>query len=135
MNLGLAERILLDNVVFLSTHIMKMAGISPLNHFKCINWCLILIVIRISSVFPRCCIYCKMQRRKWYSGQMPAAKTIVVERLVLWYEFDYAGKFSYVQLLIKEKYSYTIITKRYRFCCFKEKKVGCKSACIQPRPV
>ena len=54
-----------------------------------------------------------MQRRKWYSGQMPAAKTHV-----LWYEFDCDGKFSHVKLLIKEKYSHTIITERYRFCCF-----------------
>ena len=29
---------------------MKVAGISPINHFKCLNGCLILIKLRISSV-------------------------------------------------------------------------------------
>ena len=29
---------------------MKVAGISPFNHLKCINGCLILIALRISSV-------------------------------------------------------------------------------------
>ena len=29
---------------------MKVAGISPFNHLNCINGCLILIVLRISSV-------------------------------------------------------------------------------------
>ena len=41
-----------------------------------------------------------------------------MERLVLWYEFDFDGKFSHVKLLIKEKYPHTIIMERYRFCCF-----------------
>ena len=50
MSLGLKEYILLDNVVFLSIHVMKVADISPFNHLKCINWCLILIAVRISSV-------------------------------------------------------------------------------------
>ena len=58
-----------------------------------------------------------MRRTKWYSGQMPAAK--LIERLVLWYEFDFDRKFSHVKLLMKEKYPHTIITERYRFCCFK----------------
>ena len=52
MSLELTECILLDNVVFLSMHVMKVAGISPFNHLKCIKWCLILIVVRISSVTP-----------------------------------------------------------------------------------
>ena len=43
----------------------------------------------------------------------------IVERLVLWYEFDCDEKLSYVKLPIKEKYSHTIITERYRFCCLK----------------
>ena len=38
---------------------------------------------------------------------------------MLWYEFDVGGKFRNVKLLIKEKYPHTIITERYRFCCFK----------------
>ena len=42
-----------------------------------------------------------------------------MERLVLWYEFDFDGKFSHVKLLIKEKYPHTIVMERYRFCCFK----------------
>ena len=29
---------------------MKVADISPINHFKCLNGCLILIALRISSV-------------------------------------------------------------------------------------
>ena len=41
MSLGLTECILLDNVVFLSIPVMKVAGISPFNHLKCINWRLI----------------------------------------------------------------------------------------------
>ena len=36
--------------LFLSIHVMKVAGISPFNHLKCINGCLILIALRISSV-------------------------------------------------------------------------------------
>ena len=36
--------------LFLSIYVMKVAGISPFNHLKCINGCLILIVLRISSV-------------------------------------------------------------------------------------
>ena len=55
-----------------------------------------------------------MQRTKWYSGQIPAAE--LIERLVLWYEFDFDGKFRHVKLLIKEKNQHTI--ERYRFCCF-----------------
>ena len=50
MSLGLKECILLDNVVFLGIHVMKVAGISAFNHLKCINWCLIFIAVRISSV-------------------------------------------------------------------------------------
>ena len=50
MSLGLTEYILLDNVVFLSIHVMKLAGISPFDHLKRINWCLIFIAVRISSV-------------------------------------------------------------------------------------
>ena len=49
----------------------------------------------------------------------------LIERLVLWYEFDCDGKFSHVKLLIKEKYAHTIITERYRFCCFK-----CEWSCL-----
>ena len=37
---------------------------------------------------------------------------------MLWYEFDFDGKFRHGKLLIKEKYPHTIITERYRFCCF-----------------
>ena len=48
VSLGLTECILLDNVVYLSKHVV--AGISPFNHLKCLNWCLILIAVRISSI-------------------------------------------------------------------------------------
>ena len=117
MSLRLKECILLDNVVILGIHVMKVAGISPFNHFKCIKWCLILIAVRISSVT----LLYKLQNatEKWYFGQQPK----LLERLVLWYEFDCDGKFSHVKLLIKEKYSHTIITERYRFCCFKGKQL------------
>ena len=109
----------LDNVVFLSIHIMKVAGISPFNHLKCINWCfIVLIAARISSVT----LLYKLQNatekvvfRTNTGYQQPKLK----ERLVFWNEFDCDGKFSHVKLLIKEKYSHTIITERYRFCCFK----------------
>ena len=50
VSLGRKECILLDNVVFLSIHVMTVAGISPFNDIKCINWCLIRIAVRISSV-------------------------------------------------------------------------------------
>ena len=30
---------------------MKVAGIAPFNHFKCMNWFLILNAVRISSVY------------------------------------------------------------------------------------
>ena len=50
MSLGLTECKLLDNVLFLSIHVMKVAGISTFNYLKCINWCLILVAVRISSV-------------------------------------------------------------------------------------
>ena len=36
--------------LFLSIHVMKVSGISPFNHLKCINGFLILIALRISSV-------------------------------------------------------------------------------------
>ena len=49
VSLGLTECISLDDMVFLSIHVMKATGISPFNHLKCINWCLILIAVRISS--------------------------------------------------------------------------------------
>ena len=116
MSLGLTEYILLDNVVFLSIHVMKLAGISPFDHLNCINSCLILIAVRISSVT----LLYKLQNATEKSGipdkcQQPKLK----ERLVLWYKFDCDGKFSHVNPLIKEKYSHTIITERYRFCCFK----------------
>ena len=42
-----------------------------------------------------------------------------IERIVLWYEFDSAGKFSHGKLLIKEKDSHTIVMERCRFCCCK----------------
>ena len=29
---------------------MIVTGIPPFNHLKCINWCLILLAVRISSV-------------------------------------------------------------------------------------
>ena len=50
VTLGLKECILLDNVVLLVIHVMKVGGISPFNYLKCINRCLILIAVRISSV-------------------------------------------------------------------------------------
>ena len=50
MSLGLKECMLLDNEVVISIHVMKVTGISPFNNLKCINWCLILIAGRISSV-------------------------------------------------------------------------------------
>ena len=54
--------------IFLSIHVMKVAGISPFNHLKCINgW-------RCEFPLSRYCINYKMQRKKWYSGQMPAVK-------------------------------------------------------------
>ena len=96
--------------------------------------------------------FCKMQRTKWYSGQMPAAEThrkacvmvcvmvcvrLSVPEMRIWsilliksdlkcihlsrslfFYFDFYGKFRHVKLLIKEKYPHTIITERYRFCCF-----------------
>ena len=73
MSLGLTESILLDNVVFLRKHVMQVAGISPFNHLECINWCLILIAVRISSVT----VLYKLQNatEKGDSGQIPAAKT------------------------------------------------------------
>ena len=49
VSLGLTMCILLDKVVFLSIHGMKVAGIAPFNHLKCINWCWILIAVRIAS--------------------------------------------------------------------------------------
>ena len=64
-----------------------------------------------------------MQRKKCNSGQMPAAK--IIERLVLWYEFDSHGKLSHVKIFIKEKYPHTIITERYRFCCFISVEITC----------
>ena len=33
----------------------------------------------------------------------------LIERLVLWYEFDFDGKFRHVKLLIKETYPHTIL--------------------------
>ena len=42
----------------------------------------------------------------------------IIERIVLWYKFDSHRKFSHVKRLIKENYPHTIITERYRFCCF-----------------
>ena len=49
---------------------------------------------------------------------------------MLWYEFDFDGKFLHVKLLIKEKCPHTIITERYRFCCFKEDAIRFKSSYI-----
>ena len=63
----------------------------------------------------------KMARGKnYYTTPDKCQKPKLIERLVLWYEFDFDGKFRHVKLLIKEKYPHTIITERYRFCCFKE---------------
>ena len=88
--------------LFLSIHVMKMASFT---HLKCINWCLILIAVRIG--IPDKCLQPKL-----------------IERLVLWYVFDGDGKFSHVKLLIKEKYSHTLITERYRLCCFKHRRTS-----------
>ena len=89
-------------------HVLKVACVSPFNHLKCINWCLILIAVRISSVT----LLYKLQYATEKSGipdkcQQPK----LIERLVSWYEFDCDEKFSHVKLLIKEKYSNTIITE------------------------
>ena len=61
--------------LFLNIHVMKVAGISPLNHLKFINWCLIPFALRISPVT----LLYKLQNatKNWYSGEMPAAKQIV----------------------------------------------------------
>ena len=103
--------------LFPSIHVMKVAGILPFNHLKCINGCEILIALRISSVT----LLYKLQNATEKSG-IPdkCQKSNIIERLVLWYDFDSHGKCSHVKLLIKEKYPHTIITDRYRFCCFKE---------------
>ena len=47
---GLQSTYYLIMGLFLSIHVMRVASISPLNHLKCINVCLILIALRISSV-------------------------------------------------------------------------------------
>ena len=111
---GLQSAHYLIKWLFRSKHAMKVACISPFNHLKCINGCVILIALRVSSVT----LLYKLQNAT-YSGQMPAAKKII-EKLVLWFEFGSHGKFRHVKLLIKEKYPHTIITERYRFCCFKK---------------
>ena len=36
--------------LFLSIHVMKVTFTSPFGHLKCINWCLIVIALRMSSV-------------------------------------------------------------------------------------
>ena len=97
-----------------------MAGISPFNHLKYINGCLILIAFRISCVTLLYKI--QMQRKSGIPDNCQQSK--IIERLVLWYEFDSHGKFSHVKLLIKEKYPHTIITDRYRFCCFNRKHLN-----------
>ena len=92
-------------------HVIKVACISSFNHLQCINGCLILIVLRISSVM----LLYKLQN----AAPDKCQQSKIVERLALWYEFDSHGKFSHVKLLIKGKYPHTIFTERYRFCCFK----------------
>ena len=46
--IGEKNQVILDNVA-ISIHEIKVAGISPFNHLKCINGCFILIALRISS--------------------------------------------------------------------------------------
>ena len=77
MSLGLIKFILLDNVVFLSIHflVMKVAGISPFNLLKCMNWCLILIAVRISSVTLLYKLQNATVTEKVVFRTMPAAKT------------------------------------------------------------
>ena len=101
---------------------MKVAGISPFNHLprrKCINGCLILIALRISSVTLLYKLHNATEEEVFRTN---ASSQKNIERFVLWYEFDSHGKFSHVKLLIKEKYPHTIITER--FCCFNI-KYGC----------
>ena len=106
-----------------------MAGILPFNHLKYINGCLKLIALRISSGT----LLYKLQNATENCGipdkcQQPK----IVERLVLWYEFVSHEKFNHVKLLIKEKCPHTIITERYRFCCFKTKRDSFFTACNNP---
>ena len=54
---GLHSAHYLRKGLFLSKHAMKVACISPFNHLKCINRCLIIIALRISSVT----LLCKLQ--------------------------------------------------------------------------
>ena len=89
-----------------------MAGISPFKHLKCINWCLILIAVRISSVMLLYKLQNAMEKVVFRTNDS-------LKGLSYGYELDCDGKFSHVKLLIKEKYSHTIITERCRFCCFK----------------
>ena len=112
MSLGLTECILLDNEVFLSIHSMRVDDISPFNHLKCIIG--VKYSLRFEFPLSRYCINCKMQRKSGipYKCQQPK----LVERLVLWYVLDCDGKSC--EASYKEKYSHTIITERYRFCCF-----------------
>ena len=95
-------------------HVMKVAGISPFDHLKCINGCLILITLRISFVTL---LYKLQNAMEKVVVRTNASSQKIIERLVLWYEFDSHGKLSHVKLLIKGKYPQTIFTERYRFCC------------------
>ena len=96
---------------------MKVAGILPFKHLKYINECLILIALRISSVTL---LYKLQNATEKVVFWINASSQKITERLVLWYEFEFDshGKLSHVKLLIKEKCPNTIITERYRFCCF-----------------
>ena len=51
---------------------MKVAGISPFIRLKCINWYLIFIAVRISSVML---LYKLQNATEKVVRQMPAAKT------------------------------------------------------------
>ena len=50
--------------LFLCMHVIKVSSISPFNHLKCINVCLLLIALRISSIT----LLCKLQNATEKSG-------------------------------------------------------------------
>ena len=95
---------------------MKVAGILPFSHLKMHKW---MFNTHRGSNFLCHAIVLTVK----YNGQSgipdKCQQPKLMERLVLWYEFDFDRKFSHVKLLIKEKYPHTIIMERYRFYCFK----------------
>ena len=90
--------------LFLSINVMKVAGISHFNHLKCIN----LFLYSLRFIFPVTLLY-KLQSA---TEKVIFRTNELVERLVLWYEFNSGVKLSHMKLhILKEKYSHTIIRK------------------------